>query len=85
MALQLIFGMTYTNLDGYLLFAKRILVKVLSDDPRANVRIPSSEKIEEYKAIVRSRHTFLTNVWCTMDGFKLTLEQSGDAIIQERF
>jgi len=85
MALQLIFGMTYTNLDDYLLFVKRILVKVLSDDPWANVQIPSSEKIEEYKAMVRSRHTFLTNVWCTMDGLKLTLEQSGNAIIQERF
>ena len=85
MALQLIFGMTYSNLDDYLLFAKRILLKVLVNDPRAAVQIPSSEKIEEYKAMVRSRHTFLPDVWCTMDGLKLTLEQSGDAIIQERF
>ena len=58
---------------------------MLSNDPRATVQIPSSEKIEEYKAMVRSRHTFLPDVWCTMDGLKLTLEQSGDAIIQERF
>ena len=85
MALQLIFGMTYSNLDDYLLFAKRILLKVLVNDPRAAVQIPSSKKIEEYKAMVRSRHTFLPDVWCTMDGLKLTLEQSGDAIIQERF
>jgi hypothetical protein len=25
------------------------------------------------------------DVWCTMDGLKLMLEQSGDAIIQEQF
>ena len=49
------------------------------------MQIPSSEKIEEYKLMVRGRHRFLTNVWCIMNGLKLTLEQSGDALIQERF
>jgi hypothetical protein len=38
MVLQLIFGMTYTNLDDYLLFAKRIIVMVLQDHPMAEVR-----------------------------------------------
>ncbi len=52
MVLQLIFGMTYTNLDDYLLFTKRIIVMVLRDHPMAQVRIPSSEKIEEYKDMV---------------------------------
>jgi hypothetical protein len=52
MALQLIFGMTYTNLDDYLLFAKRIIVMVLREHPMANVRIPSSEDIEEYVSMV---------------------------------
>jgi hypothetical protein len=84
-ALQLIFGMTFSNLDDYLLFVKRIIVKVLRKDQRAHVRIPSSEKIEEYKDMVRNRHPFLTDVWCTMDELKITLEQSGDALIQERF
>ncbi len=85
MALQLIFGMTFTNLDDYLLFVKRIIVKVLRKDQRAHVRIPSSEKIEEYKEMVRNRHPFLTDVWCTKDGLKITLEQSGDALIQKCF
>ena len=35
--------------------------------------------------MIWSRHPFLTDVWCTMDGLKLTLEQSGDALIQECF
>ena len=85
MALQLIFGMTFSNLDYYLLFGKRIIVMVLRNDQRASVQIPSSEKIEEYKEMVKNRHPFLTDVWCTMDGLKITLEQSGDALIQERF
>jgi hypothetical protein len=37
MALQLIFGMTYTNLNDYLLFAKRIIVMVLRERPMAKV------------------------------------------------
>jgi hypothetical protein len=47
MVLQLIFAMTYTNLDDYLLFAKRIIVKVLRNHPIARVQIPSGKKIEE--------------------------------------
>jgi len=85
MALQLIFGMTYSNLDDYLLYGKRIIVKVLRNDPRASVQVPSSEKIAEYKEMVSNRHPYLTDVWCTMDGLKLTLQQSGDAVIQERY
>ncbi len=34
--------------------------------------------------MVQNRHQFLTDVWCTMDGLKVTLEQSSDALIQER-
>jgi hypothetical protein len=51
MVLQLIFGMTYTNLDDYLLFAKRINVMVLRVHPMAKVQIPSTKKIEEYVQI----------------------------------
>jgi hypothetical protein len=84
MALQLIFGMAYTNLDDYLIFAKRIIVMVLREHPMAKVRIPSSEKIEEYVLMVNQQQPYLSDVWCTMDGFKLMLEQSRDAIIQEQ-
>ncbi len=85
MALQLVFGMTYSNLDDYLLFGKRIIEMVLKNNDRARVLMPCSEKIDEYKHMVRNRHSFLTDVWCTMDGLKLTLEQSGNALIQERY
>lgn len=85
MALQMIFGMTYSNLDDYLLYGKRVIVKVLGNNSQARVCVPSSDKIAEYKEMVRSRHPNLTDVWCTMDGLKLTLQQSGDALIQERY
>jgi hypothetical protein len=52
MVLQLIFGMAYTNLNDYLLFAKRIIIMVLQDPLMAKVRIPSTKKIEEYVEMV---------------------------------
>jgi hypothetical protein len=35
--------------------------------------------------MVHQRHPYLLDVWCTMDGLKLMLEQSCDALIQEQF
>jgi hypothetical protein len=84
MVLQLIFGMTYTNLNDYLLFTKRIIIMVLRDHPMVKVQI-SSKKIEEYVQMVNQPHPYLLDIWCTMDGLKLMLEQSGDALIQEQF
>jgi hypothetical protein len=52
MVLKLSFGMTYSNLNDYLLFAKRIIVMLLRDHPMAQVKIASSKKIEEYKEMV---------------------------------
>jgi hypothetical protein len=85
MALQFIFEMTHTTLDDYLLFGKQRIVMVLQYSPVASLLLPSSELIDEYKEMVRMRHPYLANVWCTMDGLKLMLEQSGDALIQEQY
>jgi hypothetical protein len=35
--------------------------------------------------MVYQQHPYLLDVWCTIDGLKLMLEQSGDALIQEQF
>ena len=59
MVLQLIFGMTYTNLNDYLLFVKRIIIMVLQDHPMAEVQIPSTKKIEEYVEMVNQQHPYL--------------------------
>jgi hypothetical protein len=49
--------MTYTNLNEYLLSAKRIIVKLLRNHLMARVKIPSSEEIAtEYKEMVCNNH-----------------------------
>ena len=83
--LQLVFGLTYTNLSVYLRFGFRLIVETFHDDPLARVSIPSAEAINEYMAAFGARHSLLDDCWATMDGLKLYLQQSGNFVIQERF
>ena len=85
MTLQMIFGMTMTNLAMYLKFGKRLLVEILRNDKHARIRIPTAAKIEEYRKAVGERHPCLDDVWVTMDGLKLDLEQAPLEDTQNRF
>ena len=58
---------------------------MLNNDEDAQVKIPSEDVIEEYKRLVMERHPLLTDVWMTMDGLKLRLQQSPHTAIQARF
>lgn len=83
--LQLVFGLTYSNLSVYLRFGIRLIVEIFSDDPLARVAIPSNDEIESFKAAFAERHPILNDCWATMDGLKLYLQQAGQGEIQERF
>ncbi len=83
--LQLVFGLTYTNLSVYLRFGVRLFVKTFRDDLLARVSIPSADKIKSFKEAFAAWHLILIDCWVTMDGLKLFLQQSGNAIIQERY
>ena len=85
MSLQMLFGMTASRVSKWLLFGRRLLIAILSRHPDAAVRIPSAAKIQEYKRVIQDRHPNLVDVWCTMDGVKLTLEQSGNHVVQNMF
>lgn len=85
MILQLVFGISHTSTSMYLRFGRRILIEILCRHPMARVKIPPVEKISEYCDAIASRHPMLPNVWCTMDGLKLSLQQSSVTSIQSRF
>ncbi len=42
-------------------------------------------KRKEHKAAIQAQHQNPTDVWCTMDGLKPYLEQSGDVVLQNMF
>ena len=83
--LQLVFGLTYTNLCVYLRYGIRLMVETFHNDPLARVSIPSAEDIETFKVAFSKRHPLLNDCWATMDGLKLYLQASGNSEIQERF
>ncbi len=83
--LQMNFGLSMTNLCAYLRFGRRIVVQVLKDDVNAMVAVPSADKIEEYKAAITRQYPILENVWATMDGLKLRIQQAGTTQKQALF
>ena len=74
-ALQLVFGMTSSNLCMYLRFGRRVIVEALKSDPLAKIAIPSNEEIALYKEVIGAIYPLLSDVWSTMDGLKLYLQQ----------
>ena len=85
MALQLIFGMTCSNLCMYLRFGRRMIVKALKSDALAMIVIPLEEIIASYKEAVGAIYPFLSDAWSRMGGLKLYLQQSGNTEIQARY
>jgi hypothetical protein len=51
----------------------------------AKIAIPSNEEIALYKEAVGAIYPLLSDVWSTMDGLKLYLQQSGNTEIQARY
>ena len=84
-ALQLVFGMTGSRISKWLRYGRRLLILILCNHPDAAVRIPSAARIRQYKASIILRFPSLLDVWCTMDGLKLYLQQSGDSDMQNLF
>ncbi len=74
--MQMIFGMTMSNLAIYLKFAMRIFVQAFRDNPLVQIAVPDRATIEEYKHAVGERHPVLADVWATMDGLKLSIKNA---------
>jgi hypothetical protein len=79
--LQLVFGLTYTNLSVHLRFGICLLIETFHDNPLAQVSLPSPEEINKYKAAFGEQHPLLHDCWVTMDGLKLYLQQAGNTEI----
>jgi hypothetical protein len=72
--LQLVFGLTYSNLSVYFRFGVQLFIKMFKDDTLAQVSIPSAEDIKSCKEAFAAWHPLLTDCWATMDGLKLYLQ-----------
>jgi hypothetical protein len=52
-----------------------MIVEALKSDSLAKIAILSNEKIASYKEAVGAMYPLLSDVWSTMDGLKLYLQQ----------
>jgi hypothetical protein len=71
----------------YLRFGSRVIVEVLKSDALAMIVIPSEEIITsyQYQEAVGAIYPLPSDVWSTMDGLKLYLQESGNTEIQARY
>jgi hypothetical protein len=79
--LQLVFGLTYSNLSIYLRFGMRLIVKTFRNNTLARMSIPSVEKVKTFKTAFAEPPTLLTDCWATIDGLKLYLQTAENACI----
>lgn len=85
MVLQLIFGMTMSQVLKYLQFAHQIINKKLKKDLLAKIKLLSYEKLEECQEMISKRHPSLQNVQGTMDGLKIQVQELTVGVFQSHF
>ncbi len=83
--LCLLFGMGKASISLNIRFARRIILHVLKDDDDARIRIPTADEIERCKIAISRKYPLLKDVWSTMDGLRVDIEEPGDVIVQNRF
>ena len=85
MVLCMLFGIKYSLCSMPLRFGRRHLLCALSQDEKAKFQMPTAIEIADFQTSIRAKYSLLQNVYCVADGFKLYLEQSGDAVPQNVF
>jgi hypothetical protein len=83
--LQLIFGLTAGHLSLWMRFGRRLLVRVLREDPNGAVVLPDNNEIDRFVLSINEKYPALYNCWGTMDELKLCVEKAGDYQIQNLF
>ena len=74
--LSMIFGMTANTVSVWLRFGIRLLVHILKHHEDAAVKLPTNEKIQEYKNAIQRKYPALNNCYAVCDGLKLRRSSS---------
>lgn len=83
--LCMLYGITASLCKMFIRFSHRILMRVLSCNPLARVKMPTTQEIRTYQATIRENYSMQHDVYVVGDGLKLQLEQSGEAVVQDIF
>lgn len=85
MVLCMLFGVTASVCSLFIRLGRRLLLKILSRDQHAAVRMPTQDEIKAFQDAIAAKYSMLEDVYAVADGLKLYLEQAGDNVIQNMF
>lgn len=85
MQLCLTFGITASVASLFIRFSRRLVLKMLSTDDKAKVKMPTIDEVREFSKSINEKYSLLQDVYCVADGLKLRLEQTNDCVIQNMF
>jgi DDE superfamily endonuclease len=80
--LPLVFGLTFTSMTKWLLFAKKCLFVALRDFAP---KIPATDKVRQYMEAFGRRYPHVASVAFAADGMKLPIEPPGHDLKQNKF
>jgi DDE superfamily endonuclease len=80
--LPLVFGLTFTSMMKWLLFAKKCLFVALRDYAP---RMPSVTKVQQYMEAIGKRYPHVASVAFAADGMKLSIEAPAHDLKQNKF
>eukprot|EP00536_Pseudo-nitzschia_multiseries_P000375 jgi/Psemu1/831/gm1.831_g len=86
-SVSMAFGLTSTVMYKWLKFSRKVLLFVLQYHPKAMIRPPTEEELEEYISAIGAKYPRLKerHVWGAADGLKVKLQQSSNWLIQSRY
>lgn len=79
--LSLLLGITDPVCCLFIGFGRKFLMKVLRNDPNAEVRMPLGPELVELKASIRNKYSMLEILFCAAGEMKIHLDQSVDCVI----
>lgn len=83
--LYMIFGVAHSVCTMFILFTRRALVKVLTKDALATIKILTATEVEALSSSINIHYYLLKAFYAAAGESKLILQESGYPIIQEVF
>lgn len=83
--LCMLFGISESVCAQFVKFGRAILLRALSRDGDAMVRLPSEAEARDFCAAFAAHYPMLHDVFAVADGLKIQIQASGDFLTQNRY
>jgi hypothetical protein len=84
-ALQVIFGMTASNISKWLRFSKRVLLLAMLQMEEAKTKMSTIQQARVFKEVIRGKYPSLVHCWGALDGVKIGIQKPSDDMKQSHF